>query len=617
MEPKMEYDRYMPEKEPNMNFRIPRKRTAEESFGNNANYNYSSSYYDANSEKIRADGSFSSAASRSFSISNYRKAVPYYFPEKSESYLDLAIKPPEITTNLNKRIGFTQFPKSNFINEEYPKMSMDMKLNKSGSGFSTPLFGSGSKDSYFGENRSWGTNLSRGIKNHSVPFTSFADQNTILIGKRGEILGKRRGFLEKPSWNTQNVGSGSNLTYNRLNDDLNSGNTFERSFNGYNGANNFNKSFNDDKRGCNSFNENCYGGIYKNGLRDENVTQNNFKRSQDVNVDKVPSWKRDNLKFNDGVKNVGRYWNKTEKPKRPKPNIAPVAIPDLKDETLPKELRQMFQPLFCKLCSLQMTSNVMAKMHYVSKNHEKKIRKYLIELSEKTGEPLHPRAVTTNQPRKENEEDKNPRNSYCELCDLQLTSKQHADSHYMGKSHNAVRLGKKKPHGKGFFDPNGQWIRISKETNPNLSEGDDTFGMDFRKKPEESNSTSAQETIPSSSGKSLELFTCSLCSVSCVSQDQLNIHLGGSKHKKKLKMKGLSPDNFMLPKNSEQQDDNSATECAAPSVNIDESLRGKYITPNGYFYCEKCNLTVNSEIQFKQHLSSKKHAKKEQQENVV
>lgn len=33
-----------------------------------------------------------------------------------------------------------------------------------------------------------------------------------------------------------------------------------------------------------------------------------------------------------------------------------------------------------------------AKMHYKSKNHEKKIRKWLIDYAEKSGEPLHARA---------------------------------------------------------------------------------------------------------------------------------------------------------------------------------------------------------------------------------
>lgn len=34
----------------------------------------------------------------------------------------------------------------------------------------------------------------------------------------------------------------------------------------------------------------------------------------------------------------------------------------------------------------------MAKLHYRGKNHEKKIRKWLTEYSERTGEPLHKRA---------------------------------------------------------------------------------------------------------------------------------------------------------------------------------------------------------------------------------
>lgn len=38
-------------------------------------------------------------------------------------------------------------------------------------------------------------------------------------------------------------------------------------------------------------------------------------------------------------------------------------------------------------------------------------------------------------------------------------------------------------------------------------------------------------------------------------------------------------------------------------------------TPSGFFYCKLCNMTVNSEIQFKQHLNSKNHAKKLSQNN--
>lgn len=66
-------------------------------------------------------------------------------------------------------------------------------------------------------------------------------------------------------------------------------------------------------------------------------------------------------------------------------------IPDVDDTSLPKELTAMFQPLYCKLCIVQLSSNVMAKIHYKSKNHEKNIRKFLTDYSERTGEPLHKR----------------------------------------------------------------------------------------------------------------------------------------------------------------------------------------------------------------------------------
>lgn len=67
-------------------------------------------------------------------------------------------------------------------------------------------------------------------------------------------------------------------------------------------------------------------------------------------------------------------------------------VPDVDDTSLPKELTLLFQPLYCKLCTAQLSSNVMAKLHYKSKNHEKKVRKFLIEHSQRTGEPLHKRA---------------------------------------------------------------------------------------------------------------------------------------------------------------------------------------------------------------------------------
>lgn len=58
------------------------------------------------------------------------------------------------------------------------------------------------------------------------------------------------------------------------------------------------------------------------------------------------------------------------------------------DPSLPKELTDKFLPLWCKLCETELNSVFVAKSHYFSKNHTKKIRKFLIDFSERTGEPL-------------------------------------------------------------------------------------------------------------------------------------------------------------------------------------------------------------------------------------
>lgn len=89
---------------------------------------------------------------------------------------------------------------------------------------------------------------------------------------------------------------------------------------------------------------------------------------------------------------------------------------------------------------------------------------------------------------------------------------------------------------------------------------DDPFGMDFRKKEEDQPPlVLTEKTKPKPSGTVQEKFTCSLCSVSCVSEDQLNIHFTGAKHKKKLKLNGLSPENFTIPQESEQATSSAST----------------------------------------------------------
>ncbi|XP_030754486.1 zinc finger matrin-type protein 3-like [Sitophilus oryzae] len=296
-----------------------------------------------------------------------------------------------------------------------------------------------------------------------------------------------------------------------------------------------------------------------------------------------------------------------EKPKNYKQNIFESTAPDIADSSLPKDLKLLFQPLFCKLCTAQLSSNQSAKMHYKSKNHEKKIRKWLIEYSEKSGEPLHKRARVSNEKQSEGA-DKNPAWFHCDVCDLQLTGRLHAESHYMGKNHQKALLGYKAPAGQGYYDATGKWVR----TNPtksklyNFENGEDNFGAAFKATVPK---TSAPREVPSSSKKEAipTAFHCDVCNINTTCQDQLDNHYRGQKHLKKLKQLGMT--NY-----SEQREIIEAIVTPTVEVLTEKDLNlSVYRTPSGDYYCPSCNSTSNSEGQFLQHWTSKNHMKKASQ----
>ncbi|GJQ78131.1 hypothetical protein Trydic_g2468 [Trypoxylus dichotomus] len=260
---------------------------------------------------------------------------------------------------------------------------------------------------------------------------------------------------------------------------------------------------------------------------------------------------------------------------------------ELHDSTLPAGLLSLFQPLFCKLCMFQLSGNSMAKMHYKSKNHDKKIRAWLIEHAEKTGQPLHPRAVL---PRiKKDDQELDPKYYYCSVCDLPLTGKMHAESHYMGKNHIKAAYGKKTPAGVGYYNGEGKWTRITKKE----ATGYDSIGHDF----------AGKDSKPHGSSQ----WRCEICQVTVTSAGQLEIHERGSKHTKKLKalQEGISS-------SQASPDGTNETEASAEHLprSANSDLLSAYRTPSGQFYCEICNMSMNSEMQFTQHLLSKKHSKK-------
>ncbi|XP_057664151.1 zinc finger matrin-type protein 4 isoform X2 [Diorhabda carinulata] len=286
-----------------------------------------------------------------------------------------------------------------------------------------------------------------------------------------------------------------------------------------------------------------------------------------------------------------------EKPKNYKRDIFRDTVPDINDSTLPKELTSQFQPLFCKLCTAQLSSNVMAKLHYKSKNHEKKVRKFLIEHAEKTGTPLHKRAKLTAIPKDDEETD--PRWFHCDVCDLPLTGKMHAESHYMGKNHHKVIMGYKMPAGRGYYNDEGKWVRSGPSKKLELKDGEDTFGQDFRKDKIEIGVAAIPASVAQSQTQSK--FHCSICNVGTTCQEQLDIHFHGQKHKKKLRQLGIYDDSAG-PQSTQRE--------SAPDQVVTDMNLSVYRTPSGDYYCPSCNLTLSSGIQFRLHIKGKQHIKK-------
>lgn len=271
----------------------------------------------------------------------------------------------------------------------------------------------------------------------------------------------------------------------------------------------------------------------------------------------------------------------TEKPKTSDQKYAQT-FPHLSDPTLPQELLVLFQPLFCKLCECQHSSNIMAKLHYDSKRHMRKVRLYLLEYAERTGTPLHEKA----KPPEKQVEDDDPKYFYCKPCDLPLTGRLHAESHYGSRNHRRVILGIARPAGQGQYDNLGNWIR-----NP-VAATSDSFGVDF----------AIPDEVRIEHSQRQDGLRCYICNVYVTSEQQMVIHKNGAKHKKKMKALDV-PSKVEVPTSSTIL----STLTSASACKTDLSV---FRTPSGFYYCNPCNLTLNSEVQFKQHLDSKKHKKK-------
>ncbi|XP_012263267.2 zinc finger protein 346-like [Athalia rosae] len=266
-----------------------------------------------------------------------------------------------------------------------------------------------------------------------------------------------------------------------------------------------------------------------------------------------------------------------------------------------RELSALMKPLKCDLCNAVMNSTLQAKLHYDGKPHQKKVSMFLNQSVKKL------KTEDSGQVSSTTEADWN---TYCEICKTWFTSQTDATQHYAGKKHLRAANG-------------GPRVRPSKkhQTQNQYSQVDSTgrfgIGTAFQSDPPPVVVAPISEAaavvpvappvpivpIPAPVPVAAPLYTpppyptplrCDLCGVSANRQDQLDTHRRGARHMRMLRMNGLP-----VPEPTPETEAVPAT--GGP---IDYSI---YRTPSGQYYCAPCNLSVNSESSFAQHVESKKH----------
>ncbi|XP_043262430.1 zinc finger protein 346-like isoform X1 [Colletes gigas] len=255
-----------------------------------------------------------------------------------------------------------------------------------------------------------------------------------------------------------------------------------------------------------------------------------------------------------------------------------------------RELSALMKPLKCDLCNAVMNSTLQAKLHYDGKPHQKKVSMFLNQSVKKLKTEDGQVSSTTNDWQ-----------NYCDICKTWFTSQTDATQHYAGKKHvraanggHQSRPSKKSSQSQSQYnqiDPTGRFrigaafqaeVPSAAPTQPVASEGSTA-------------SIPAPGTGPVYTPPPHPTpLRCDLCGVSANRQDQLETHKRGARHLRMLKLNGLP-----VP---ESANENECTPVAPGP--IDYSICR---TPSGQYYCAPCNLSLNSESTFAQHVESKKH----------
>lgn len=188
-----------------------------------------------------------------------------------------------------------------------------------------------------------------------------------------------------------------------------------------------------------------------------------------------------------------------------------AAIEAAKRDGIPVE---MIQALYCKLCDAKLNGSLQATAHYVGKSHAKRVKQYQQGQGRVGQQRLNAATAAGGDASKgaaPTEGGKRPvpdtLEKFCKLCDVAFTSEIQAKQHYDGRNHQR-RMRGEPPLPKGFYNPaTGRWQR---QPPPGMA---------------------IKPPIPKKPPTTGNQFYCEPCRSSLTSEQQLQSHLQGAKHK--------------------------------------------------------------------------------------
>ncbi|XP_006499519.1 zinc finger protein 385B isoform X3 [Mus musculus] len=214
----------------------------------------------------------------------------------------------------------------------------------------------------------------------------------------------------------------------------------------------------------------------------------------------------------------------------------------------------------------------------------------------------------------------------CNVCQLRFNSDSQAEAHYKGSKHakkvKALEATKNKPKmvpskdsakanpscsirpGTGDSSDKSEdkgKIKATSSSQPSGSEGGSfllksgttPLPLGAIASPSKSTNGAPGSVAESEEEKAKKLLYCSLCKVAVNSLSQLEAHNTGSKHKTMVEARNGAGPIKSYPRPGSR-------------LKVQNGSKGSGLQ-NKMFHCEICDVHVNSEIQLKQHISSRRH----------